>query len=159
MIIWYRKVLESENKIVDALNYYEKELEDARKEINQTGNIEKIMLELPGIVEYRFSQLQDIESLLEHFNIKKRKLLGEKYKNFVEKNQKLLKSKDIEYYIGCDNEIVELENLINIISHLRNRYLAIMKGLEIRAYQMNNITKLRCAGLEDTQIKFSYMDV
>lgn len=157
--MWFTKIRDTDDSstIIDALNFYESELEEGRKELNSTGNIEKISLELPGIIEYRFAQLQDIESILEHFNIKKKKMMGDKYKFYVEKHSKLLKSKDIEFYIGCDDEIIGLENLINTIAHIRNRYLSLIKGLEAKTYQLNNITRLRCAGLDDSEIKFSYI--
>jgi hypothetical protein len=147
------------NSINEMIDYYSSELEFARKEINKTGNIEKISMELPGIIEYRFNQLQTIESVLEHLNIKRKYLFSKKYKEFVEKNSKLLKIKDIEYFINCDTEIMEMDMLINIVSNIRNRYLGIMKGLENKAFQLNNITKLKCQGLEDSYVGFSYIKV
>ncbi len=157
--MWFTKIRDSDDLslVVDAINFYETELEMGRKELNMVGNIEKISLELPGIIEYRFTQLQDIEAILEYFNIKKKKIMGDKYKFYVEKHSKLLKSKDIEFYIGCDDEIINMENLINSVAYLRNKYLSLIKGLEAKTYQLNNITKLKCAGLDDSEIKFSYI--
>jgi hypothetical protein len=54
---------------------------------------------------------------------------------------------------------MEMDMLINIVSNIRNRYLGIMKGLENKAFQINNITKLKCQGLEDSYVGFSYIKV
>ena len=147
------------NLINEMIEFYSNELNDARKEINKTGNIEKIAMELPGAIEYRFNQLQNVEGILEYLNIKRKHLFSKKYKEFVEKNSKLLKIKDIEHFINSNTEIMEMDVLINIVSNIRNKYLGIMKGLENKAFQINNITKLKCQGLEDSNVGFSYIKV
>jgi hypothetical protein len=42
-----------------------------------------------------------------------------------------------------------MEKVINEFAMLRNQWLGIIKGLDIKGYQINNIIKLRAAGLED----------
>ena len=46
---------------------------DARTEVKLKGNVERAAAEMPGIVEHRFNQLQEIEAILEHLNIELRK--------------------------------------------------------------------------------------
>jgi hypothetical protein len=45
-----------------------------------------------------------------------------------------------------------MEKIINEFAMLRNQWLGIVKSLDIKGYQMNNIIKLRCAGMEDVSI-------
>ena len=62
------------SKIPDCIVHYNNEYQTARKECGIWGNLEKASAALPGIVEHRFQQLQEIEAILEYLNIEKRKL-------------------------------------------------------------------------------------
>ena len=44
---------------------FEKQLEEARLDCGLKGNVEKHSRDMPGIVEYRFNQLQELEAILE----------------------------------------------------------------------------------------------
>jgi len=64
MINWYSRVTQDIGNIPDAILWYENELGEARKETRLFGNLEKQAANLPGIVEERFGQLQEIEAIL-----------------------------------------------------------------------------------------------
>jgi hypothetical protein len=53
---WYNKVKDDITAIVDAISYFEKELEEARKETSLRGNLERSSRDIPGFVAYRFGQ-------------------------------------------------------------------------------------------------------
>jgi hypothetical protein len=36
---------------------------------------------------------------------------------------------------------------------LRNKWLGVMKGIETKAFQINNIVRLRVAGMEDISLR------
>lgn len=151
-MFWYQKVSEDTSNLVECIMYFEKELEDAREETSCVGNIERLSSQLPGNVEHRFSQLQEIESILEYFNIELRKKKSEKYRSFLETYNRQLSTQDIKFYIDGEKEIVDLSHLVNQVALLRNKWLGVLKGLESKQFQINNIVKLRCAGLEDAEI-------
>jgi len=67
MADWYRIVTTDLSKLPDAIAWYEVQLLEARKEVSLKGNLEMNSRLMPGIVEYRFNQLQEIEALLEWF--------------------------------------------------------------------------------------------
>ena len=66
---WYTKVSLDISNIADAMDYFYAQLEHAKDECCITGNIERASANMPGIVEHRFNQLQEIEAILEHLNI------------------------------------------------------------------------------------------
>ena len=66
---WYRKVQGDISTLPDAIAYFEFQINEARKELKLVGSLERASRELPGIVEWRFNQLQEIEAILEHLNI------------------------------------------------------------------------------------------
>jgi hypothetical protein len=45
-----------------------------------------------------------------------------------------------------------MESIVNEVALVRNRYMALMKGLEAKQYQLGHVVKLRAAGLEDISL-------
>ena len=81
---WYRQVQQSLTHLPEAIEHYELELETAVLECSIKGNVEKLSREIPGIVAYRFNQLQDLEAILEHLNILMRQKRSEKFQKYLE---------------------------------------------------------------------------
>ena len=60
MINWYNEVSRDIKKIPECIKYFETELNNDKREVRIYGNLEKASPSLPGIVEERFGQLQQI---------------------------------------------------------------------------------------------------
>ena len=58
MATWYNEVVSDLSKMVDAIAYYETELNEAKYECRIKGSLEKASASLPGTTEFRFNQLQ-----------------------------------------------------------------------------------------------------
>lgn len=149
---WYSKIVEDIGQLGNFLNYYEEEYQVARNELIIRGTIENLSKQLPPIVEIRFSQLQEIEAILEFLNITQRKCVSGYYRKYLENYQRQLTNRDIEKYVDGEEEVVNYQVLINEVALLRNRWLGIIKSLETKQFQLNNIIKLRVAGLDDASI-------
>jgi hypothetical protein len=108
---------------------------------------------LPGIVETRFAQLQEIEAVLNHLNRELRKLRTKHYKIYLENYQRALSSRDVEKYVDGEDEVCDFEAIVNEWALLRNKWLGILKGLDQKQWQITNITKLRVAGMEDADVR------
>ena len=150
---WYTDVSRDISKIPDCINFYYKELESAKKEVKIFGNIEKSSASMPGLVEHRFNQLQEIEAILEYLNIEKRQLRSKTFKKYLENYQRALSSRDVEKYVDGEPDVVEMETSVNEFALLRNKRLGIINGLDQKQWQITNIVKLRVAGMEDANIK------
>jgi hypothetical protein len=146
---WYSRVSKDLTNLPACIEYFYVELEDARKEVKIFGNVEKQSASLPGIVENRFNQLQEIEGILEFLNIELRKIRSSCFKKYLENYQRTLSSRDVEKYVDGESDIVDMEKIINEFALLRNQWLGIIKALDIKQWQLSNIIKLRTAGLED----------
>ena len=149
---WYGKITDDVSNIVTALDYFRRELEDAKKEVRLTGNLEQASAAMPGMIEYRFNQLQEVEAILEHMNISLRKNRSKWFRKYIEGYNKTLSSRDAEKYIDSEEEIVALNELVNEVALVRNQFLGIMKALDNKQWQITNIVKLRTAGLEDVVV-------
>jgi hypothetical protein len=150
---WYYKVTSDLSQVTDFIDYYEAELETARKELSLKGkSLERHAAELPGLVEQRFSQLQEIEAVLEYLNIKLRRERSAEFKKFLEAYQKSLSSRDAEKYVDGVQSIVDTTMLVNEVALLRNKFLGISKGFEAKNFMTGHIIKLRVAGLDDASL-------
>jgi hypothetical protein len=149
---WYSKVSRDINQIPNAIQHFEDELTTARQEIKIKGNIERAAADMPGIVEHRFNQLQEIEAILEYLNIELRRLRSSYFRRYLENYQRALSSRDAEKYVDGEADVVDYEKIINEFALLRNKWLGILKALENKGFSINNVIKLRTAGMEDATL-------
>lgn len=149
---WYSKVSKDIAHLPDCIDFYYQQLDEAKREVKIYGNIEKSSAALPGIVAHRFNQLQEIEAILEYLNIELRRLRSKTFKKYLENYQRALSSRDVEKYVDGEADVVDMEKIINEFAMLRNHWLGIIKGLDIKQWQMSNIIKLRTAGMEDISL-------
>ena len=61
-------------------------------------------------------------------------------------------SNDVKNYIDGEQEVVDMANVVNEFALLRNKYLGLMKAIDAKQFQINNIVKLRVAGLDDAEL-------
>jgi hypothetical protein len=149
---WYTKISKDISYIPDAVDYFNSELLVARNECRITGNIERAAAGMPGIVEQRFSQLQEIEAILEYLNIELRRLKSQHFRKYLENYQRALSSRDCEKFVEGEADVVDFEKIINEFALLRNKWLGITKALDQKQWQITNIVKLRVAGMEDATL-------
>jgi len=149
---WFNEIRKDIANIIPAIDYYEKQLQEARLECSLKGNVEKHSRDMPGIVEHRFNQLQEIEAILEYLNIELRKIKTEKYKKFLEHYNRALSSRDADKYAEGEQDVVDQQHICNEFALIRNKYMGLIKALDAKQFQINNIVKLRAAGLEDISL-------
>ena len=149
---WYSEISRDVGKIPDAVAHFELELSNARKECKLIGNVERAAAEMPGIVEHRFNQLQEIEAILNYLNIELRRLRSSYFKKYLENYQRALSSRDVEKYVDGEADVVDYEKIINEFALLRNKWLGLLKGLDQKQWQITNVVKLRVAGMEDASL-------
>jgi len=149
---WYDRVSKDISNIPDAVAFYESELLEAKKDARIAGNIEKASASMPGIVETRFNQLQEIEAILEYLNIELRRLRSQHFRKYLENYQRALSSRDCEKFVDGESDVVDFEKIINDFALLRNKWLGIIKALDQKQWHLSNIIKLRVAGMEDASV-------
>jgi|TARA_B110000908_G_C10231745_1_gene440987 hypothetical protein len=150
--MWYSEVSRNISKIPDAVAFFNTELADAKREVKLTGNVERASSAMPGIVEHRFNQLQEIEAILNYLNIELRRLRSSYFKKYLENYQRALSSRDVEKYVDGESDVVDYEKIINEFALMRNQWLGVLKGLDQKQWQITNIVKLRVAGMEDASV-------
>ena len=146
---WYTRITADLTQIPNFILYYENELEKARNDVRIFGKIEKNLADLPGITEYRFNQLQEVEAVLNYLNIQLNKIRRKHFQKYLESYNRSLTSREAEKYVDGEDEVIDYETIINDVALVRNKWLGVMKGLESKNFQLGHITKLRVAGMED----------
>jgi|TARA_X000000368_G_scaffold20463_1_gene16012 hypothetical protein len=149
---WYSDIAKDINNIPKAIQYFEDELVEAKTQIRIKGNVERAAAEMPGIVEQRFNQLQELEAILEYLNIELRRLRSSFFKKYLENYQRALSSRDVEKYVDGEADVVDYEKIINEFALMRNKWLGVTKALDQKQWQLTNIVKLRVAGMEDASL-------
>ena len=149
---WYSDIAKDISKIPDAIQYFEDELDAAKAQIRIKGNVERAAAEMPGIVEQRFNQVQELEAILEYLNIELRRLRSSFFKKYLENYARALSSRDVEKYVDGEADVVDYEKIINEFALMRNKWLGVTKALDQKQWQLTNIVKLRVAGMEDASL-------
>ena len=152
MQTWFKRVQDNLAVLPECIAYFDAELPQARYDCALKGNVEKLSREIPQIVEHRFNQLQEIEAILENLNIQLRKIRSKKYRQFLEHYQRALTSRDAEKYIDGEDDVVTMQLLINEFALIRNKFQGVIKALDAKQFQINNVIKLRVAGLDDVTL-------
>lgn len=149
---WYSTITRDITRLPEGILHFEAQLTDARKECRITGNVEKASAAMPGIVEHRYGQLQEIEAILEFLNIELKRLKSYHFRKYLETYARALSSRDCEKYVEGEDDVIEYEKIINEFALLRNQWLGITKALDQKSYALSNIIRLRCAGMEDATL-------
>jgi uncharacterized protein YfdQ (DUF2303 family) len=149
---WYTKITADLTEIPAFISYYDNELLEARNDVRVNGKIEKNLADLPGVTEYRFNQLQEIEAVLNYLNIQLNKIRRKHYQKYLENYNRALSSREAEKYTDGEDEVIDYETIINDVALIRNKWLGIMKGLESKNFQLGHLVRLKCAGMEDFSI-------
>lgn len=147
--MWFSRVRMDMSMLPDMIDHYNQELEQAQKETRILGSLEKQNQDLPGQVSHRFNQLQDLESVLKYLNVKYDKQRSDHYRRYLERYNRELSDRSIEKYIDGEADIVDMLSVINEVALVRNRYLGVMKGFDVKSYSLGNIVRLRIAGMND----------
>lgn len=149
---FFQLVKQNDNMLPSALEYFNDEYNKARDEVKIKGSLTECVSSISSRYEYRVSQLQEIEAILRHFEIKLSQKKSVLYQKYLENYQRALSSSDIKIYIEGQPEIVAIQQIINEISLVRNKFLGLTKGFETANYQLSNLSKLYAAGVDGVQI-------
>ena len=149
---WYTRITADLSVIPDFISHYENEIISAKADVRVYGNVEKNIAALPGITEYRFNQLQEVEAVLRYLEIQLRKIRRKHFQKYLEKYNRNLSSRDAEKYVDGEDEVIDYEVLINEVALLRNKWTGIIKALESKNFMLGHVVRLRTAGMEDISI-------
>lgn len=151
-IMWFYKIKDDLTNTTNMLLYMETQYKQGQLDVKLKGKLERNSADLPGLVEYYFNLLQELESILEYIEIERNKKRSKHYRKYIEGYNRALSSSDAGKFADGEPEVIQYNHLINEVALMRNKYLGLIKGLEVKGFQINNIVKLRSVGIEDASI-------
>lgn len=149
---YFQSVKQNDNALPNALEYFNNEYEEAREEVKIKGSLTECVSKISSRYEYRVAQLQELEAILRHYEIKLSQKKSSLYQKYLENYQRALSSSDIKIYIEGQPEIVATQQIINEVTLVRNKFLGLTKGFETANYQLSNLSKLYAAGVDGVQV-------
>ena len=150
---YFQAIKQNEKVLPDALDYFNNELIQAKEEVKFDGKmISKCVSELSSNFYTRLEQLQELEAILKHFEIKLAQRKSEAYKDLQNNTGRALTSSDLKMYIDGKPEIVAIQQIINEIALVRNKYLGLTKAFETANFQLSNLSKLYIANADSIKL-------
>lgn len=134
-------------EIKDKIKKYNSEYLSGKDEVKIKRSIHDECLKLPGIIEHRFSQLQEIEYCLKQVEKHYERIKINHFKKYTTNYNKELSSRDAEKYAEGELDTYEAFELLNEVALIRNKFLSLLKGLDSKSYQLNNIVKIKQMGI------------
>lgn len=141
---------ENLDKIVDHVTRFEAEIEAAKPIFDIKGKrIEECSHTTPKHSAHYRSIAAELRALDELLELKKNAVEGACWKRYNEDHRRALNTRDIQAYIQHEPQVLEYAEIQLVIKHLRYQVDAIVEALQALHWQLNNITKLRVAELQD----------
>ena len=134
MTNYLKLIKENANNVPTVLSYFEEEYEKAREEVKIKGNLQRCISELSSLYEMRFAQLQELEAIMEFFDIKLKGIRSSLYQKLMNNSQRALTSNDIKQYIDGDKNIIDLQLIINDIALVRNKFISLIYFCQLLIY-------------------------
>lgn len=156
---WYRRVFKEADPIrqliivTDACAHYEAEYDEAMDFVNNpSGLITRIESQIPGMAAQNEARVCDLEIMLKHLENMENCARKRRQQFYMENYQRTLSETTASKYADADDEVQDIRAIRYRVASVANMFSAVSKGLEYMHFQLSNITKLRVAGLEDSEL-------
>lgn len=137
---------------LEAVDAYMEVYPEAKRALRGDGRIETMATKLAGLTEERWTQLQDLDAIVEYLTTREKKSHIDKTKFYMEGYQRTLTYAQAKDYAETTDEVQTIRVVRQQVGNARDIFMGIFKGLDVMNYQISNVTKLRVAGVEDAEI-------
>lgn len=151
---WFQIILNDDKRLNEAIEYYTKEYEEARKETN-VRTYKKMADAISAIssnFEHRLDQYSDLESIYQFFDAKLRKIRGRITQEILTKSARAVNSTDMKAFIDANDVVSDITEKLILIDSVRKKYEGLSKAFDVLNWQLSNLVKLQIAGLDGALI-------
>lgn len=147
---WFKTVKATPEKVSEAMKYYYAELEEAKKETNLKNftMLQQGVATISSYFEQRLDQRCDIDAIYNLFENQVKRKRAEITQRILVKYPRALNSSDLKMFVDGDNDMIVLADMLNELNFIRAKYDAVLKSFEVAQWQLTNLVKLQCAGLD-----------
>lgn len=150
---WLRRVSAAPDDlglIFDALDYYEKRLQDGLAELEPKGKVWDKAKMIPGLQAFWYGMWKEINAITQFLGLRAVKANHEAQIAYITsfKGRELSENQARRLAEG-DPTVLAVRELAVHFELLTEKYGGLTKGLESLHFQVSNLVKLREAGIED----------
>lgn len=151
MASWYQTVKDDPTKLTAALAHFTEKVEEANQQldIEQGQPLIDVSRQLPSLMAYYFTLLQEIDAILLHYENIYDHERAKSVLNFVKTSKIAITFPQADKIIDADQHLFELAQLKVDIKLVRDKFTTNVKCFEALGYQVGNITRLRVGGIID----------
>lgn len=150
MMNWFQIIRKDETKLNEALEFYLKEYEEAKKEVNVKSYVKMsdAIAAISSNFEHRLDQYSDLESIYQFYDNKYKKFRGALTQKIISNSPKAINSTDMKAFIDANEVVAEYVDTLLLIDSVRKKYEGLSKAFDVLNWQMSNLVKLQIAGLD-----------
>ena len=135
------------------LEAYEAIANEAEKDIAIKGKtIEKSNVEQPSLFAYYDQKRVELKTIRDYIELLTEKQHGKSWMKLTENHSRELAARDKENYIKFDEKHIVYKELHLSAKHTHDQFESIVDAIRSRGYALNNITRLKCAEIDDVYL-------
>ena len=140
-------------KLPDILDQFKKDLEPAKEQVNNDGKLlETCLSKNSALMHYYDERRIRLHSLVKFFRMEVDRVRGEKYKQYNENYSRSITIQMMNKYIDAEPAYLEIYQILIEIEEVYEDYVSVVDTFKQRHYELTNMTKLRIANLEFSEI-------
>lgn len=140
-------------KLVSILFQYEDELKEVENNLRIKGKKLEEANRENAIWQHYYDQRKiELGTLRKYFEQEVARVRGTLFKTYTESNSRDLSDRAKDKYIDHEKAYLDTNELLLEVQEMYEKYESVVDAFRSRGYALNNITKLRCASLEDVMM-------
>jgi hypothetical protein len=140
-------------KLPIVLAEYEEALEEAVDALRIKGKkLEKANIENASWQHYFDNKRIELNTLLKFVDSQVQSARGRLFQKYKENYSRELNEREINRYIDNEQKYLTVNELKLEVQEMYEKYNAVVEAFRSRGYALNNITRVRCASLEDVEL-------
>jgi len=141
---------EKYERLPDVLERYDVEYANYKEHINMKNKtLEQINMENPSWFAYYSERHTELKKILAYMEARVSQIRGVLYKGIKKGSNVSLGEREIQKYIDADEAYINVYILMLEVKELHDLFASAVENFRNVGYAMNNITRIRVAGLED----------
>ncbi len=140
-------------KLPDILDQFAKDLIPAKNQLDNDGKLlETCLSKNSAFMHYYDERRIQLHSLVKFFRLEVDRVRGEKYKQYNENYSRSITIQMMNKYIDAEEDYLNVYKILIEVEEVYENYVSAVDGFKQRHYELTNMTKLRIANLEFSEI-------
>lgn len=135
------------------LEQFENDLKPAKEQLDNEGKLlESCLSKNSAQMHYYDERRIRLHSLVKFFRGEVDRVRGECYRRYNENYSRALQFNLMTKYIDSEPDVATANNILIEIEEIYEEYISVVDAFKQRHYELTNMTKLRIANLEFSEI-------